>query len=770
MRKRLISIVMSILILISCTLPVVSAQEAYTSATGAVTADEARQYLGTMLDSAMEILTSPDIGSYTPESCAALEQAVGEAYGVYYNPDATAEELTAQADVVKNAIFNMQKPVVSDDAQRYLSEAIATAQTQVGGESDYTPDSYAVYYNALAYALHIQQQGKTDEEFVAAADALASAMDALVPVDTSLDDARAYLWTMMNSAYSLLSSGEKYTTVSVNRLEEAIASANAVYYNSTATAEELEAATDNVKNAISSMSRVVISEDAVACLTDAIAVADAEVGGMSDYTADSWQAFADAYREAERVLNTGESDTELIAAAEALLAAVNALVPVDKELVEARASLLLLMGDAVVEQDKYTPESLAALEVAVSEATVVYYNDSATLAEINIQIQKLKSAISGLVTLEDAAFNEARAELFELLENAKAVEGSFTAESLDNLNKAISMATDVLQQEDASLEEIRSQTDALQKAWDELEEVILPSEAKIRLGELISEAEQMAASAVYEYETFYGFNNALNTAKEDYNTVKDDDAYNAIADILKGAMDSLMAEAREVLGEHISAGAPVGGNYTNASYQNLLDTIENARLVFENEDASFEEINEQISLIIQAHKDLVRTPISDAAKQTLWDVVKKSQTEVGEREDYTPESWSIYSDAYSDALETYYYGQSDEEYYLAAQKLQSAMDALAPVTVTPPDNPTTPDEIYVLLGDVDGDGKVTVKDATFIQKCVAGLTGLEGYAEFAADANGDGLVNVKDATEIQKSIAGLKANENIGRDIRVPVV
>ena len=63
-----------------------------------------------------------------------------------------------------------------------------------------------------------------------------------------------------------------------------------------------------------------------------------------------------------------------------------------------------------------------------------------------------------------------------------------------------------------------------------------------------------------------------------------------------------------------------------------------------------------------------------------------------------------------------------------------------------------------LLGDVNGDGKISVLDATLIQKYLAGLVTLSDTQKAAADVNNDGSVSVLDATLIQKYIAGLISN------------
>ena len=65
---------------------------------------------------------------------------------------------------------------------------------------------------------------------------------------------------------------------------------------------------------------------------------------------------------------------------------------------------------------------------------------------------------------------------------------------------------------------------------------------------------------------------------------------------------------------------------------------------------------------------------------------------------------------------------------------------------------TVTDEIK---GDADGDGKVTVLDATKIQKCKAGLASRYMLMTQNADADSDGIVTVLDATRIQKYKAGI---------------
>ncbi|MGN1051249.1 MAG: dockerin type I domain-containing protein, partial [Acutalibacteraceae bacterium] len=74
-----------------------------------------------------------------------------------------------------------------------------------------------------------------------------------------------------------------------------------------------------------------------------------------------------------------------------------------------------------------------------------------------------------------------------------------------------------------------------------------------------------------------------------------------------------------------------------------------------------------------------------------------------------------------------------------------------------PTNPSTnpSSEVSSILGDVNNDKQLSVKDATAIQKYCAKIFTSSDLNLDVADFNGDKIVNVKDATMIQKKIAKL---------------
>ena len=73
------------------------------------------------------------------------------------------------------------------------------------------------------------------------------------------------------------------------------------------------------------------------------------------------------------------------------------------------------------------------------------------------------------------------------------------------------------------------------------------------------------------------------------------------------------------------------------------------------------------------------------------------------------------------------------------------------------------DKDPVLLGDADGDGEVTILDATAIQRKLAAFT-VESFNEEAASIT-DMKLNILDATVIQRYLAGFSSAYSIGKDM-----
>ena len=68
-----------------------------------------------------------------------------------------------------------------------------------------------------------------------------------------------------------------------------------------------------------------------------------------------------------------------------------------------------------------------------------------------------------------------------------------------------------------------------------------------------------------------------------------------------------------------------------------------------------------------------------------------------------------------------------------------------------------------ILGDVDSDGNVEIRDATWIQRYVSVIEIPFTITKTTADTDGDDEITVMDATYIQRWLANLKSNDNIGK-------
>lgn len=68
----------------------------------------------------------------------------------------------------------------------------------------------------------------------------------------------------------------------------------------------------------------------------------------------------------------------------------------------------------------------------------------------------------------------------------------------------------------------------------------------------------------------------------------------------------------------------------------------------------------------------------------------------------------------------------------------------------------------IILGDVNGDGTVSVLDATEVQKLIVNNKAMTDTQELTSDVNEDGTTSIMDATNIQKYIVG-DTDNNIGK-------
>lgn len=156
-------------------------------------------------------------------------------------------------------------------------------------------------------------------------------------------------------------------------------------------------------------------------------------------------------------------------------------------------------------------------------------------------------------------------------------------------------------------------------------------------------------------------------------------------------------------------------------------------------------------------------PVTATQPQSTCETTASAATESEPSESYTATADETESTAINDEPET-----------STQQNLPTEASEIAEGTeCSTPDEVTLPTEIYEelvgIIGDVNGDETVSIKDVTLIQKHIAKLsTGIEIVLGIT-DCTKDGSVNIKDATVIQKYLAKFDV-EYVGEELKNKLV
>ena len=124
-------------------------------------------------------------------------------------------------------------------------------------------------------------------------------------------------------------------------------------------------------------------------------------------------------------------------------------------------------------------------------------------------------------------------------------------------------------------------------------------------------------------------------------------------------------------------------------------------------------------------------------------------------------------------LKAGYYGvYINAENHLGQTDYTSIHFTVVENTTEPTEPPTTPMEPTIptepktiILGDVDGDSTIEIRDATWIQRHVTKEEMPFVINKTTADVDGDGIITVMDATAIQHYLANMKTSYKIGEKI-----
>ena len=584
---------------------------------------------------------------YTIVSVDSLKKIISDAQAVSNNNDATQDEIGNAYLLLHEGIDNL-KPI-DKEALVFL---IDIANSELNDTSiEYTEESKTTLQNAIANAQEVVNNTESTQEYRNQAYTfLLNAIDGLVVKEPDVPtpvDKEPLILLIAEAEGKLSQTNIVYTEESKSTLRDYITAAQAVVNDENATQDNVNNESILLQAAISGLMVkepdpviVVNKESLISLITEANAkLTQTEI----EYTEPSKENLQTAITSAQEVVNNTDATQDNVdVQVTALRAAIDGLVVkenpnpdpvVDKD----ELTTLITTANSKLSQTEveYTEESREALQTAINNAQSVAYNTEATQEEVDAQIAALQGAINGLVKVETPEptpvvvnkellvnlVNEANGKLAQ-------TEITYTEESKATLSSVITASQEVVNNAEATQEEVNAQVGLLQTAIDGL-------------------------------------------------VVKEPDPVPVVVN--KEALSALITTANENLTQ-------TDVEYTEASKEALQTAITNAQTVVDNTDASQDDVDAQVGLLQTAIDELqeVSTPVI-VDKTSLSELISEANTKLIQTEiTYTEESKNYLSSVLTEAQDLYDDAEATQEEVDAQEvSLQNAMDSLVLVESEP---------------------------------------------------------------------------------------
>ena len=311
----------------------------------------------------------------------------------------------------------------------------------------------------------------------------------------------------------------------------------------------------------------------------------------------------------------------------------------------------------------YTPASRGELEKAVNAAQKVHDKANATQAEVDTVKADVEAKIAELVRKAN------KSALLNAIKQADAkvsMKDKYTAESREDLRQVIEEAATVMNNENATQEEVDAKTAAVKKAEDNLVEIPVPAD-KEGLKTIVNQAEETVKdTATYTEDSLKALQEAIKAAQ----AVLDDPAatqeeVNAQTDALNAAIAALVekpvvdkTELQTAVADanEFAASDENKEKYTEDSWKTLEEAITVAQVVLNKPEATQEEVNDALKALKDAKENLkTKEPsVEKPGKAELEETVNDANAFVKELENpemYTEESLNALKEAIAMAEE-----------------------------------------------------------------------------------------------------------------------
>ncbi|OCN04503.1 hypothetical protein A4S06_02505 [Erysipelotrichaceae bacterium MTC7] len=451
-------------------------------------------YIHTLNDALAKVTIGEYAGNYPQAAKDALDQKVDVAKQALTNALNSAEA-NAHIQALKDAYAAFLKTYITIDRTGLLVELCEVKALLAIDELADDATLTSAYDKAkVVYDTTKVSQQQLDE----AALTLQQAKEVAIAKLDSIGRYHATL-AIAQSLVEETSVGNQVGQVSqatMDALEKAIQVATSGYHQSKPTSE-IDAITSALETAITTFKDGMVTYNKDALVE---AIAQASTLQEKDYTKDSWKAITSALQQALKINETSTSMLEIEAATDALLAAMEQLVTLD------RSQLLALLDQvAALDESLYSKDSYAQLVELSQIANALYNQISVNQEDLDQMCKDVQDKVDQLVLLN-------RQSLLDTIANVRKLHGEdYTENSWKQLLAALKKAQDIAIQVSINQVELDDANAALQQAIDALVDAdYAPS--KDALANLLEQAKAYLDGSDYTLASYTAFELAYQQA------------------------------------------------------------------------------------------------------------------------------------------------------------------------------------------------------------------------------------------------------------------
>ncbi len=387
--------------------------------------------------------------AYTADSWAAFEAAL-----------TAAKEVTedSEAAVINNALATLtatKEALVARASEGTLNSLKAQVAKAEELRDKYAEEDFAEVDAAIQAANALISEPE-NAGTVAVAEAMVNLSKAMQGLQNAMDidDWKAYIQYTIDYGKEELANAENVRPVQLKKLEEAIAAAEAVVADPEATVEEVKAADVAITKAVQELYEIVNKDELKAVIAEAKKIT------ADGYTAESFQALADAIAAGEKVAANDDATTTEVS--NAITAITDAIAGLEKTDIVDKSALEYEIGLAeiiVANIDDYRPSTVEGLADKLAAAKAVFEDATATQEAVDEAAAALREArLAARVKADLTALKEAiaKAEAIDLSE--------YTASSAQAVKNALDNAKPLLNDPEVDQKTVDDAAKALNKA------------------------------------------------------------------------------------------------------------------------------------------------------------------------------------------------------------------------------------------------------------------------------------------------------------------